>query len=93
MPYDPSLPLPNSPLESQVIRDQLQALFVLINNIVTVTVWLRVEGVAAAGGLPGLPLSLASRGWECRRLVGAPQVLRGPGCGAAGNFLLVKDWR
>jgi hypothetical protein len=37
MPYDPSLPLPNSPLESQVIRDQLQALFVLINNIVTVT--------------------------------------------------------
>jgi hypothetical protein len=37
MPFDPSLPLPNSPLESQVIRDQLQALFVLINNIVTVT--------------------------------------------------------
>ena len=37
MPFDPSLPLPNSPLESQVIRDQLQSLFVLINNIVTVT--------------------------------------------------------
>jgi hypothetical protein len=37
MPFDPSLPLPNSPLESQVIRDQLQALFNLINNIVTVT--------------------------------------------------------
>ena len=37
MPYDPSLPLPNSPLESQVIRDQLQALFNLINNIVTLT--------------------------------------------------------
>lgn len=37
MPFDPSLPAPNSPLESQVIRDQLQALFVLINNIVTVT--------------------------------------------------------
>ncbi len=37
MPFDPSLPLPNSPLESQVIRDQFQALFVLINNIVTVT--------------------------------------------------------
>ena len=34
---DPSLPLPNSPLESQVIRDQLQALFNLINDIVTVT--------------------------------------------------------
>ena len=37
MPFDPSLPAPNSPLESQVIRDQLQALFVLINNIVSVT--------------------------------------------------------
>jgi hypothetical protein len=36
MPYDPTLPLPNSPLQSQVIRDQLQALFNLINNIVTV---------------------------------------------------------
>ncbi|MCX6858101.1 MAG: hypothetical protein NTV80_24730 [Verrucomicrobia bacterium] len=37
MPYDPTQPLPNSPLESQVIRDQLQALFNLINNIVSVT--------------------------------------------------------
>jgi hypothetical protein len=37
MPFDPSLPAPNSPLESQVIRDQLQALFVLINDIVTAT--------------------------------------------------------
>jgi len=37
MPFDPSLPAPNSPLQSQVIRDQLQALFVLINNIVSVT--------------------------------------------------------
>ena len=37
MLFDPTLPLPNSPLESQVIRDQLQALFNLINNIVTVT--------------------------------------------------------
>ena len=37
MPYDPSLPLPNSPLESQVIRDQLQSLFVLINNIASIS--------------------------------------------------------
>jgi hypothetical protein len=44
MPYDPTLPLPNSPLESQVIRDQLQSLFVLINNIVTVTA-AQVDGV------------------------------------------------
>ena len=36
MPFDPSLPAPNSPLESQVIRDQLQALFVLINNITSI---------------------------------------------------------
>lgn len=33
MPYDPTLPLPNSPLESAVIRDQLQSLFNLINSI------------------------------------------------------------
>ena len=44
MPFDPSLPLPNSPLQSQVIRDQLQALFVLINNIVSVTA-AQVDGV------------------------------------------------
>ena len=37
MPYDPSLPLPNSPLESHVIRDQFQALFNLITNIDTIT--------------------------------------------------------
>ena len=37
MPFDPSLPAPNSPLESQVIRDQLQALFVLIQNIASVS--------------------------------------------------------
>ncbi len=36
MPFDPTLPAPNSPLESQVIRDQLQALFVLINNIASI---------------------------------------------------------
>ncbi len=44
MPFDPSLPAPNSPLQSQVIRDQLQALFVLINNIVSVTT-AQVDGV------------------------------------------------
>ena len=44
MPFDPSLPAPNSPLQSQVIRDQLQALFVLINNIVSVSA-AQVDGV------------------------------------------------
>ena len=44
MPFDPSLPAPNSPLQSQVIRDQLQALFVLINNIVSVNA-AQVDGV------------------------------------------------
>jgi hypothetical protein len=52
MPFDPSLPAPNSPLESQVIRDQLQALFNLINNIVTVTA-AQVDGVTT--GQPGDP--------------------------------------
>lgn len=44
MPFDPSLPAPNSPLQSQVIRDQLQALFVLINNIASITA-AQVDGV------------------------------------------------
>jgi hypothetical protein len=44
MPYDPTLPAPNSPLESQVIRDQLQALFVLINNIASIAA-AQVDGV------------------------------------------------
>ena len=34
--------------------------------------WCLVLGGAAAGGPAALPLSLASRGRECRRLVGAP---------------------
>ncbi|WP_395715720.1 hypothetical protein [Prosthecobacter sp.] len=56
MPFDPSLPAPNSPLESQVIRDQLQALFVLINNIMTVT----SAQVDAVHTLPaGSPASVA----------------------------------
>lgn len=48
MPFDPSLPAPNSPLESQVIRDQLQALFALINNIVSVS----AAQVASVNTLP-----------------------------------------
>lgn len=54
MPYDPTLPLPNSPLESQVIRDQLQALFNLINSIVTLTA-AQVDGVSTLN--PGDPAS------------------------------------
>ncbi len=50
MPFDPSLPATNSPLQSQVVRDQLQALFNLINNIVTVTA-AQVDGVTTL--LPG----------------------------------------
>ncbi len=37
MPYNPALPAAGAPLDSAVIRDQLQALFNLINNIVTLT--------------------------------------------------------
>ena len=52
MPYDPTLPLPNSPLESQVIRDQFQALFNLINNIATITD-AQVDGMTTVN--PGEP--------------------------------------
>lgn len=44
MPFDPSLPAPNSPLQSQVIRDQFQALFNLINSIASITA-AEVDGV------------------------------------------------
>ncbi|MEQ1862467.1 MAG: hypothetical protein ABMA13_21320 [Chthoniobacteraceae bacterium] len=50
MPFDPSLPAPNSPLESAVVRDQFQALFNLINAIVTV-VAAQIDGVTT--GAPG----------------------------------------
>jgi hypothetical protein len=56
MPYDPTLPLPNSPLESQVIRDQFQALFNLINNIATITA-AQVDGVTTVN--PGDPASVS----------------------------------
>jgi hypothetical protein len=55
MPFDPSLPAPNSPLESQVIRDQLQALFNLSNSIVTVTA-AQVDGTNTQP--PGTPASV-----------------------------------
>ena len=56
MPYDPTLPLPNSPLESQVIRDQFQALFNLINNIATITA-AQVDGVTTVN--PGDPAGVS----------------------------------
>jgi hypothetical protein len=56
MPYDPTLPLPNSPLESQVIRDQFQALFNLINNIATITA-AQVDGVTTLN--PGDPANVS----------------------------------
>ena len=55
MPFDPSLPAPNSPLESQVIRDQLQALFNLSNSIVTVTA-AQVDGTNTQP--PGTPANV-----------------------------------
>jgi len=54
--FDPSLPLPNSPLQSQVIRDQLQALFNLINNIQTISA-AQVDGVNTLP--PGDPASVS----------------------------------
>ncbi len=55
MPYDPTLPLPHSPLESQVIRDQLQALFSLITNILTVS-GAQIDAVNTLG--PGDPATV-----------------------------------
>lgn len=52
MPFDPSLPAPHSPLESQVVRDQLQALFNLITSILTVQS-AQVDAVTTGG--PGDP--------------------------------------
>jgi hypothetical protein len=37
MPFDPSLPAENAALQSIVLREQLQALFNLINDLSSVT--------------------------------------------------------
>ncbi len=55
MPYDPTLPLPNSPLQSQVVRDQLQSLFNLINNIGAINA-AQVDAVSTVN--PGDPASV-----------------------------------
>ena len=77
MPFDPSLPAPNSPLESQVIRDQLQALFVLINDIVTITA-AQVDGVNTLS--PGSPatVSVTVNGDRLHFTFGVPQGVAGP---------------
>jgi hypothetical protein len=77
MPYDPSLPLPNSPLESQVIRDQLQSLFVLIQNIASIS----AAQVDAVNTLPpGDPASvnLSVSGGTLHFTFGLPQGNTGP---------------
>jgi hypothetical protein len=77
MPYDPSLPLPNSPLESQVIRDQLQSLFVLIQNIASIS----AAQVDAVNTLPpGDPASvnLSVSGSTLHFTFGLPQGNTGP---------------
>ena len=77
MPYDPSLPLPNSPLESQVIRDQLQSLFVLIQNIASIS----AAQVDAVNTLPpGDPasVSLSVSGGTLHFTFGLPQGNTGP---------------
>jgi hypothetical protein len=67
MPYDPTLPAPNSPLESQVIRDQLQALFNLINNIVTVT----AAQVDSTNTLPPGSARMPASAWWATRCTSA----------------------
>ena len=85
MPFDPSLPAPNSPLESQVIRDQLQALFNLSNSIVTVTA-AQVDGTNTVE--PGTPanVSVSVNGNTLHFTIDIPQGQEGlPGpAGAVG---------
>ncbi len=57
MPFDPSLPSPNSPLQSQVVRDQFQALFNLINAVPVVTA-AQVDSVTT--GSPGDPAGVTA---------------------------------
>jgi hypothetical protein len=37
MPFDPTQPVPGSPVNSQVMRDQFQALFDLIQNVTAIS--------------------------------------------------------
>lgn len=55
MPFDPSLPATGSPLQSQVVRDQLNGLKALIDAILAVTA-AQVDGVIT--GNPGDPANV-----------------------------------
>lgn len=77
MPYDPSLPLPHSPLESQVIRDQLQALFNLISNIASVTA-AQVDGVATLYPTDPATVSVSITGGVLHLSFGIPRGSDGP---------------
>lgn len=83
MPFDPSLPAPNSPLESQVIRDQLQALFNLIHDITTLTA-AQVDGVNTVP--PGSPaqVNVSVSGNTLRFSFDIPRGQDGP-AGSDGN--------
>lgn len=77
MPYDPTLPAPNSPLESQVIRDQLQALFVLINNIVNLSA-AQVDGVNSVPAGSPAQVAVSVYGTTLHFSFDLPQGQQGP---------------
>ncbi len=83
MPFDPSLPAPNSPLQSQVIRDQLQALFNLINGIVTVTA-AQVDGVNTLPAGNAASVNISVSGGTLHFTFDLPQGSDGP-TGATGQ--------
>jgi len=83
MPFDPTLPAPNSPLQSQVIRDQLQALFNLINNIVTLTT-AQVDGVNTLPAGSAATVNISVSGGTLHFTFALPQGNDGP-TGATGQ--------
>ena len=83
MPFDPALPAPNSPLQSQVIQDQFQALFNLINNIVTLTT-AQVDGVNTLPAGSAASVNISVSGGTLHFTFDLPQGNDGP-TGATGQ--------
>ncbi|MBL9145496.1 MAG: hypothetical protein JNM99_17600 [Verrucomicrobiaceae bacterium] len=86
MPFDPALPLPGSPLESQVIRDQFQALFNLITSITSLTT-AQVDGVATLPAGSPASVEITVSGSALHFSFALPQGNDGPpgGQGPTGN--------
>jgi hypothetical protein len=77
MPFDPSLPAPSSPLQSQVIRDQFNGLKTLLDNVSGITSVV-VDSVTALD--PGQPanVTLSITGTVLHMALALPQGQPGP---------------